>query len=252
MVAEPLPAYPASSSDLECTTVWSFPARGNWATHNASYRGNWAPQIARNLLLRYTKEGDTVLDQMMGAGTTMVECKLLNREGIGLDINPETVRLAKSHLNFQGEHSPDISVRCGDARDLSAIPDESIDLIATHPPYTDIVKYSEGKIPADLSNIHDVEKFCDEMEQVARESYRVLKPNRFCAVLMGDTRRKGLYIPLAYRVLDRFLRAGFALKEDVVKVQHNCRMTGYWRSQSQRFNFLLIMHEHIFIFRKVA
>ncbi len=247
-----LSAYPVSSSDLECTTVWSFPSRGNWATHNASYRGNWAPQIARNLILRYTKEGDTVLDQMMGAGTTMVECKILNREGLGLDINPEAVRLAKGHLDFPCEHSPTISIRCGDARNLREIPDSSIDLVATHPPYVDIVRYSEGKIDADLSNIHNVEKFCNEMEQVARESYRVLKPNQFCAILMGDTRRKGLYIPLAYRVLDRFLKVGFALKEDVVKVQHNCKMTGYWRSQSRRFNFLLIMHEHLFILRKLA
>lgn len=191
-----------------------------------------------------------MLDQMVGAGTTMVECRLLNRKGIGLDINPETVRRAKGNLSFPSDHSPNVEIRSGDARDLPAIQDSSIDLIATHPPYVDIVKYGDGKIPGDLSNIHDVEQFCGEMDLVARECYRVLKPGKFCAILIGDTRRKGLYVSLAFRVLERFLKAGFLLKEDIVKVQHNCRMTGYWRSQSQRFNFLLIMHEHLFVFRK--
>jgi DNA modification methylase len=59
---------------LETETVWSFPERGAWATHylNSKYRGNWAPEIPRNLILKYTKEGDTVLDQMVGSGTTAI------------------------------------------------------------------------------------------------------------------------------------------------------------------------------------
>ena len=63
----------------ERTTVWSFPDRGDWATHAGNYRGNWSPFIPRNLILRYTKPGDTVLDQMLGSGTTLVECKVLGR-----------------------------------------------------------------------------------------------------------------------------------------------------------------------------
>jgi len=72
---------------LETTTVWSFENRGKWATHRGDYRGNWAPEIPRNLILRYTQPGDTVLDQMVSSGTTLVECKLLGRNGIGVDIN---------------------------------------------------------------------------------------------------------------------------------------------------------------------
>jgi len=58
---------------LECTTVWSFPKRGNWATHRSDYQGNWSPQVVRNLILRYSQEGDTILDQMVGGGTTLKE-----------------------------------------------------------------------------------------------------------------------------------------------------------------------------------
>jgi len=47
----------------------------------------------------------------------------------------------------------------------------------------------------------------------------------------------------------RFLKAGFLLKEDVIKVQHNCSTTRYWSAQDK--DFLLIMHEHLFVFRKL-
>ncbi|HCZ10962.1 MAG TPA: site-specific DNA-methyltransferase, partial [Nitrospiraceae bacterium] len=67
---------------------------------------------------------------------------------------------------------------------------------------------------------------------------------------IGDTRRKKFYIPLAYKVMERFLKAGFVLKEDIIKVQHNCRATGFWVKKSKEYNFLLIMHEHIFVFYK--
>ena len=84
----------------ETTTLWSFEKRGNWATHRAGYRGNWAPQIARNLILRYSNPGDTVLDQMAGGGTTLVECKLNGRRGIGVDINRDALMLTMDALNF--------------------------------------------------------------------------------------------------------------------------------------------------------
>ena len=74
--------------ELEMNTVWSFPERGNWATHDAKYRGNWSPYIPRNLLLRYSKKGDRVLDQFAGGGTTLVEAKLFKRDILGVDIKP--------------------------------------------------------------------------------------------------------------------------------------------------------------------
>ena len=79
--------------ELETNTVWSFPDRGDWATHSGKYRGNWSPYIPRNLILRYTREGETVLDQFAGSGTTLVEAKLLNRNCIGVDINPDAIDL---------------------------------------------------------------------------------------------------------------------------------------------------------------
>jgi DNA modification methylase len=241
--------------ELEATTVWSFPKRGTWATHgkNAKFRGNWAPQIPRNLILRYSKPGDLVLDPMCGSGTTLVECKLLGRNAIGFDINPKMVNLSQENLDFSlNDRNPQVNtiIKCGDARNIKSIEDSSVDLIATHPPYADIIKYSEGKISDDLSNIHDLKKFCAEIKKVADECFRVLKPGRYCGILIGDTRRKKYYQPLAYDVMQVFAKTGFTLKEDIIKHQWNCKATPYWSSMSKNYNFLLIMHEHLFVFEK--
>ena len=120
----------------------------------------------------------------------------------------------------------------------------------THPPYMNIIKYSDGKIERDLSNIGSLPKFCDQIEIVAKELLRVLKPGKYCAILIGDTRKGKHYVPLAFNVMQRFLKAGFVLKEDIVKVQHNCKYTKRWEWKAKRDKFYLIMHEHLFIFRK--
>jgi DNA modification methylase len=234
----------------EYTSVWSFPERGNWATHSPNYRGNFAPQIARNIIEMYTQKGESVLDPMVGAGTTLIEAKLLARNALGLDINPEAIELTKEGLRFKHHPASEQEVKVGDARDLSFLKDDSFDLVLTHPPYMNIIKYSEGKIAEDLSNIGSLPKFCDEIEKIAKELLRVLKPDKYCAILIGDTRKGRHYVPLSFYVMQRFLKAGFVLKEDIIKVQHNCAMTERWRPKARQGKFYLIMHEHLFVFRK--
>lgn len=190
-----------------------------------------------------------VLDQFAGGGTTLVEAKLLNRNIIGVDVNETALARCREKINF--EHSGangKVYLYKGDARTLDFIKDNSIDLICTHPPYADIIKYSED-IEADLSHLK-VKDFLIAMRDVAAESYRVLKKDKFCAVLMGDTRQKGHMIPMSFEVMKLFQSAGFKLKELVIKEQHNCKATGYWKTNSVKYNFLLIAHEYLFIFRK--
>lgn len=234
---------------LETTTVWSFPERGEWATHKGNYRANWSPYIPRNLILRYTQEGDLVLDQMVGSGTTLIECKLLNRRGIGVDINHDAIMVTRNRLDFKYKYDPEIKTYVGDARNLNLIPDETIDLIATHPPYANIVKFSNNRIEGDLSNVKNIDEFINEMIKVARESYRVLKPGKYCAILIGDTRKRKHFVPIATRVLEVFLKVGFILREDVIKLQWKMKGTREkWRGS--KYDFLLLAHEHLFIFRK--
>ncbi len=245
----------------ERTTVWSFKQRGKWATHSGEYRGNWSPYIPRNVLLRYSKPGELVLDYFCGAGTTAVECKLLGRKCIAFDINDRAIELAKRNASFSVEsqqlilvgdeshlkvYEPELSV--GDARALAFIQDNSIDLICAHPPYANIIHYTDSK-ESDLSFL-DVDDFLEEMSKVAKESFRVLKPGRQCAILIGDTRRKKHVVPLGFKLINTYLDAGFKLRELVIKRQHNCKTTGFWYASSIKYNFLLLAHEYLPVFEK--
>ncbi len=239
--------------ELEKTTIWSFKNRGNWATHQGNYRGNWAPEIPRNLILHYTKPGDLVLDQMVGSGTTLIECKLLGRNGIGVDINLDAVMVACNRLDFAyTANETTQKLYHGDARNLELINSENIDLIATHPPYASIIPYSHKTTEGDLSRVHSIDEFIECIKDIAKESYRVLKPGGHCGVLIGDTHKHRHFVPISTRVMLTFLEAGFVLREDVIKEQwHTETMRGRWR-QSFKHDFLLTFHEHLLIFRKLA
>ena len=238
---------------IQKKTVWSFKSRGNWATHNGNYRGNWSPYIPRNLILRYSKKGDLVLDYFCGAGTTAVECKLLNRDFIGIDINPHAVQLASTNLDFgvssTNLFTPKTQLLVGDARKLDFIGNNTIDLICAHPPYSDIITYTANN-PADLSNFSP-HNFLFEIEKVAKESFRVLKEGKYCAILIGDMRKNKRVIPLGFWVIEKFLGAGFKLKELIIKRQHNCKTTGFWYTNSIKYNFLLLAHEYLAVFQKI-
>ena len=244
-MAKKIPLQP-ENFQLETNTVWAFPDRGKWATHDAKYRGNWSPYIPRNVILRYSKESETVLDMFVGGGTTAVEARLTKRNFIGFDINPEAVELTKRKCEFEFDW-PCGNISTADARDLP-VNDEQIDLICSHPPYADIIHYSDG-IDGDLSLL-PVDKFLHEMNTVASECFRVLKKDGYCAILMGDMRKKGFVQPLAFKIMQIYETAGFKTKEIIIKEQHNCKATGYWKTNSIKYNFLLLAHEYLFIFKK--
>ena len=202
--------------------------------------------MPRNLILRYSNSGDWVLDQFMGSGTTLVEAKLLNRNAVGVDINPQSISISERNLQFQCETNSKIFTRNGNATDLHFIKDSHIDFICTHPPYANIIKYSKG-IEGDISLL-EVEKFLTEMKKVAEESFRVLKKWKMCAVMLGDIRKNGKIIPLGFRMMESFLQSGFMNKEIIIKEQYNCRSTSCWEKRNN--NFLLLAHEYIFVFQK--
>lgn len=250
------------------TTVWSFPTRGSWATHRGDYRGNWAPQIPRFLIETYTQPGDLVLDPMLGSGTTCIEARLLGRNCIGVDINYNSVILSLHRLYWLEENARRwrgstgvievenvlktwSKIYHGDAGRLNLISGDSVDLIAVHPPYWNIIEYS-GRVCSDrdLSCVKTFEEYLALMDGVARELYRVLKPGKYLGILIGDTRIHKHYVPVSHYVLQIFLKTGFILKEEVIKVQHKMKTTRELWSRLKDRDFLLIYHEKLFIFRK--
>lgn len=231
---------------MEETSIWSFPERGNWATHSGRYRGNWSPYIPRNLILKYSNEGAWILDQFVGSGTTLIEAKLLNRNAIGIDINPESILISRNNIKFESNSKSQIYLNQGTAENINVLKNSSIDMICTHPPYADIIKYSNG-INGDISLLK-YDDFLVSMHKVAAESYRVLKPDRICAFMIGDVRENGYVKPLGMDCLNVFTNHGFRLKEIIIKEQHNCRSTNYWKEKSK--SFYLLAHEYIFVLEK--
>jgi len=143
----------------EKTTVWDFPQRGDWAVHSGDYRGNWPPQIPRNLISKYTDEGDLIIDAFAGGGTTLIEAWLMGRKSIGLDISKLAIQTMESKVNeieaFDKENeSSRLNVDNrpviieGNALELrslivrSGINTDKLKLICAHPPYLNSIKYT--------------------------------------------------------------------------------------------------------------
>lgn len=239
--------YNPINFELENTTIWSFKERGKWATHKGDYRGNCPPQVPRNLILKYTKEKDIVLDPFCGSGTSMIECKLLGRKGIGIDINIEALKLAKSRLNFRYNTIYEPKLIKADSTNLqNLIPNEKIDFIFAHPPYANIIKYSED-IKEDISRLN-LKDFLSRINLFSNECFRILKKNKICSILIGDIRKNKNVIPLGFYIMNIFIQAGFTLKEIIIKEQHNCKMTDYWKNKN--IDFYLLSHEYILVFIK--
>ena len=239
--------YQPDKFELENTTIWSFKERGNWATHKGDYRGNCPPQVPRNLILKYTEEGDIVLDPFCGSGTTLVETKLLNRKGVGIDINIDALNLAYNRINFSSNNLYQPKLLKADASNLKGIvPNNFVDFIFAHPPYANIIKYSKD-IQGDFSLL-EVEQFLNQMNLFSKECFRVLKKDKICSILIGDIRKNKNVIPLGFYIINIFIQTGFILKEIIIKEQHNCKMTKYWNQKENR-DFYLLAHEYIFIFK---
>jgi len=101
----------------------------------------------------------------------------------------------------------------GDARDLGFMPDESVHLIVTSPPYWTLKKYNDNK--NQLAEIAGYEEFNDQLSLVWRDGLRVLVPGGRMVVVVGDvclSRRKyGRHVvfPLHATIQENCRRIGF-------------------------------------------
>ena len=181
----------------------------------------------------------------------------MGRNAVGVDINPDAAMVAMNRLDFRFEShgrdylEPKIEVFVGDPRRLNLIPDETIDLIATHPPYAGIVPYSNPRINGDFSALKFAD-FFQEMSKVASECFRILKPGKHSAILIGDTRKHRHFVPIHLGVLSKFLDASFVLKEDIIKLQHKTASSRGGRWSGHSYDFYKIAHEHLYVFRKLG
>ena len=245
-------------------TVWDFPRRGNWAVHSGDYRGNWPPQLVRNLILKYTEPGELIVDPFVGGGTTLIEAWICGRNSVGIDISKLALQTTRaklkdmksladndSRVNLPDELKP--TVINGNALGLETllrrhgvIPG-TVKLICVHPPYLDSLKYTDND-KRDLSNISDPARFYRRISLFARHVFRLLAPQGVCAFLIGDVRKGGSFIPLGLNCAMKFQGQGFRMESVVIKTQNHDRSTEFYRNRSGET--LLLEHEYLFILRK--
>lgn len=203
-------------------SLWVLERRDNSGAHVAEYWGNFIPQIPHQMMVRYTKKGDWVLDTFAGSGTTLIECRRLGRNGIGIELNPKVAQRARELVEQEqnkGNVTTDIAV--GDNRTIdikSVLARHSIDrvqLLIMHPPYHDIIKFSEDA--HDLSNAKTTQDFLSMFGQSVENATPYLEKGRYFALVIGDKYSKGEWIPLGFLCMNEVLKRGYSLKAIIVK-----------------------------------
>lgn len=195
-------------------SLWVLAKRDTSGAHLGWYWGNFIPQIPHQMMLRYTKKGDWVLDPFVGSGTTLIECRRLGRNGIGVEINKEVVIKAKelidkepNRLNVVSDIITDDSTEIDFKELLRERGVDNVQLLIMHPPYHNIIKF--GKNPKDLSNVSTVEKFLEMFGKVVDKTYPILEKGRYLALVIGDKYSKGEWIPLGFYVSNEILERGY-------------------------------------------
>lgn len=162
-------------------------------------------------------------------------------------MNVEALKIAKERISFKSDNLYEPKLIRADSTNLKGIvPDKCVDLIFAHPPYANIIKYSKD-IKEDISRL-ELNEFLDQMRLFSKECFRILKKDKYCAVLIGDIRKNKNVIPLGFYIMNIFIKTGFNLKEIIIKEQHNCKRTEYWSKSTNR-DFYLLAHEYVFIFK---
>lgn len=219
---------------LQTTTLWDYPSQhyGGEIQGDQKYVGATPSYVIWNLLQRYTRKNDLVLDPMCGSGTTLDVCTDLERRGLGFDIAPYRADIQKA-----------------DARKLP-VDDESVDFYFVDPPYSDHVDYSDE--PACIGKLSALEPaYYEAMEAVIRESFRVLKNKRYMALYVCDSfKKKKPFMPIGFRlfaILERYFKP-----VDIVSVVRRNRTLKrrHWHTEAIAGNYFLRGFNYLFIMRK--
>ncbi len=245
-------------------SLWLFPHRMKRGGHQLDYHGNFIPQIATQLFERYTKQDEIVLDLFLGAGTSALEAVNLSRRLVGVELKPELVayvrdkippHLLESRIRILQGDSARPATLAAVQTELAAWEQQFAQFLVLHPPYADIIKFSDR--PDDLSNLNSVEAFLDSFQAIARQGFKLLAPGRFAALIIGDKYAHGELIPLGFWCMERMNRVGFKTKAIIVKdIQGNERGKGrasnLWRYRALAGGYYIFKHEYIIVMYKPA
>jgi len=220
---------------FETTTLWDYPKQsyGKKAKGNNKFQGVTPAFIIWNMLQRYTKPGDLVVDPMAGSGTTIDVCEEEGRKAIGYDINPQHPRIIKN-----------------DSRRIP-LKDNSVDMVFIDSPYGDNVSYSNELADIGKISAEDL-KFYDELEKVGSEIYRILKPGKVMGWLIGDQWVKRKFTPVGLKIYQMLVDNVKFQPVDLICVtrRNQSSNTRVWHYRAQKFNFFLRGFKYLLLVRK--
>ena len=240
--------------DIITDSLWIIPSRDNSGAHTPEYHGNFIPQIPRQAMLRFTKRGEWVLDTFAGLGTTLIEAKRLGRNAIGIELNEKVARKA-IELVKREENSHKVATKMiiGDSTDPKIYEDlNSFQLVIMHPPYWDIIKFSNKR--EDLSNSKSMDDFLNKFTMALKLATEHLDMGRYLVLVIGDKYSQGKWIPLGFYTMERVIKSGFTLKSIVVKnIEENRgkrNQHSLWRYRALKHGYYIFKHEYVMFFVK--
>ncbi|NJP07401.1 MAG: DNA methyltransferase [Chloroflexaceae bacterium] len=247
--------------DILTDSLWVIERRDSSGVHMADYWGNFIPQIPNQMMQRYTRQGDWVLDTFAGSGTTLIEGQRLGRNTIGIELQAHVAAAARQRIAAEPNRYDTLAeITVGDStqlnyRDLlSNYGQRKVQLVLIHPPYFDIIKFSDD--PRDLSNAASIEDFLAGMEQIVAQACTVLERGRYMALVIGDKYVRGEWLPLGFLTMQVVQQQGLTLKSIIVKnfdeTTGKRNQQQLWRYRALVGGFYIFKHEYIFVFQKHA
>lgn len=244
--------------DVWTDSLWIIPNRDNSGAHSGHYHGNFVPQIPHQLLTRYTKKGDFVLDPFSGSGTTLIEAQRMARNSIGIELQQNVAIEAIERIHSEKKDGIIADTFVDDSRtfDTRRILDtyhiDNVQFVLYHPPYWDIIKFSDDD--NDLSNSPSLEKFLDNFRLVVHNTIAILEKKRYCAVVIGDKYANSQLVPLSFYCMEIMRQEGLTLKATIIKnfeeTKGKANQHSLWKVRALRNGLYLFKHEYIFVFRK--
>ena len=244
--------------DIYTDSLWIVNRRDNSGAHNFKYHGNFIPQIPHQLLSRYTKKGDWVLDPFLGGGTTLIEAQRMGRNAIGIELQKQVAE--ETELRIKSEENEEVKTfvingnsKCYDIKSfLNEKGIDQVQFVLFHPPYWDIIKFSDDE--DDLSNSDSLDSFKEDFGAVIDNCTEVLENNRYCGVVIGDKYANSQIVPLGFICMNLFLERGFILKAIIVKnigdTEGKANQQVIWRYRAMSADYYVFKHEYIMVFKK--
>lgn len=221
------------------TTLWEYPSQhyGEEIQGDKHYVGATPSWVIWQLLMRYTREKDLVVDPMCGSGTTLDVARDLNRRALGYDLGPTREDIFRA-----------------DARKLP-LEDGVADFVFIDPPYSTHVEYSDdprciGKLDA-VDGGEGARPYYDAMAQVIAEIHRVMRHRRYMGLYVSDSFRKGQpFMPIGFELF-ALLRRHFRPVDIICVVRQNQKLSrGNWRKAAVEGNYFLRGFNYLFIMKK--